>query len=663
MGFLRKRKNKQQTEETGSEILEETVSETEEPDAEEDDFTPAAEDSRPGRDEFRAAAAENAVLAAEERAESADDGAENGAEETQPESEEEDTEDAADGADAEADENADAENTETAADEDTAEDAEEDPGEQTEEQEDIDDFSDIPEGTPYEPEEDAEFGEDDAEDMPVSEKKDRKTLREFGREHKKVFKGIGIGFGALAGLCLCVYVYGCVTIPEDTIFRNVYIEGNDVSGLTREQAVEKLQSASLLGNMKITLTSGGQSFEINGADVGLSARLEDTVDKAMRYGRTGNIFIDGFANTLQLFAKRNIIPNADADEAVLREKLSEFGKQIHGELVEHQLSLGEGVVIATPGHTGFDNNTDTAYEEVKTAMDNEQFDDISVTLSAGPPHAITFEQIDSFTYLDPVDAYYDINGNDIMVIKEVEGRYLDRDEASNLISQVYEGGPEVSIPYYASYAAVTAEELQSKLFNATIASYSTNYGSSTANRCANIARAASKINGTVLAPGAVFSFNDTVGPRSVANGFYTAKEYVDGQTVDGIGGGTCQVSSTLYNAVLYSDLAIVSRTNHMFPVGYCPIGQDATVADSGVDFKFMNSMDYPIKISAVTSGYTVTISIIGTQRDDPRTVKIKNSSTPVGADTSVHSVRYVYNSAGELIRTDDLGGSYYMSHN
>ena len=166
----------------------------------------------------------------------------------------------------------------------------------------------------------------------------------------------------------------------------------------------------------------------------------------------------------------------------------------------------------------------------------------------------------------------------------------------------------------------------------------------------------------MLAPGQVFSFNDTVGPRTVANGFYTAKEYVNGETVDGIGGGTCQVSSTLYNAVLYSDLSIVSRTNHMFPVGYCPNGQDATVADSGVDFKFMNSMDYPIKISAVTSGATITVSIIGTQRDVPRTVKIVNTSKAVGADTSVHSVRYVYDPAGNLISQDDLGNSYYMAH-
>lgn len=658
MGFLRKRKNNRyednkSREAIGEEAVDREVNYVEE----EDDFSPAAVETRPDRSEFRAAAAENAVSAAEkpDAEEAADD---NGAAESTAEAEIDGKPEVFDdSAETDRSEEGTAVSEQSDADMENAEDAAGDEAEEA--YDDIDDFSDGSEELSEEPEEES-VPEEDAVSAPKKDMK--KAFKNFKKKNKKVFKGIGIGFCALAGVCLCVYVYGCLTIPEDTIFRNVYIENNDVGGLTREQAEEKLQSASLLGNTTITLRCGGQSYEINGADVGLSAKLEDTVDKAMRYGRTGNIFIDGFANTLQLFAKRNIIPNANADEAVLREKLSEFGKQIYGELVEHQLSLGEGVVTITPGHTGFDNNTDAAYEEVKTAIGNEQFSDINVTLNAGAPHDVTFEQIDSFTYLDPVDAYYDINGNDIMVIKEVEGRYLDRDEATNLISQVYEGGPEVNVPYYASYAAVTADELQSKLFNATIASYSTSYGTSTANRCANIARAASKINGTILAPGAVFSFNDTVGPRSVANGFYTAKEYVDGQTVDGIGGGTCQVSSTLYNAVLYSDLAIVTRTNHMFPVGYCPIGQDATVADSGVDFKFMNSMDYPIKISAVTSGYTITISIIGTQRDDPRTVKIQNSSTAVGADTSVHSVRYVYNSAGELIRTDDLGNSYYMSH-
>ena len=635
MGFLRKKKNRGQ-EESSEEYAGEEITEAAEDeeidyiDDEEDDFSPARQVKKAERSEFRAAADANAAETIAER-ESADEGSF----EPLNESGEQDI----------------AETENEAAEEEASE---RDSGSGFD---DVDDFGEYSAG--HDETDNEESGDDTAEDdeeLAVPEKKKRRGV------NKKVLKGIGIGAGVVVGACLCVYVYACATVPKDAIMKNVFIEGIDVSGLTREEAVEKLQSAALLDDTKITLRCSSQTFEINGADVGLSARIDETVDKAMRYGKTGNILVDGFANTLQIVSQKEIVPDAEADEAVIREKLVEFGRQIYGERVEHSLEFGDGVVIATPGKTGFDNNTDTAYEEVKAALNNEQFTDIDVTLNAGPPEALTVDRVDGFTYCDPIDAYYSYSGNEVMVIKEVSGRYINRDEVANLVTQVYEGGPKVNIPYYASTAAVTADVLQAKLFNATIASYSTSYGSSNSNRRANIARAASQINGVVLAPGQVFSFNDTVGPRTVANGFYTAKEYVNGETVDGIGGGTCQVSSTLYNAVLYSDLSIVSRTNHMFPVGYCPNGQDATVADSGVDFKFMNSMDYPIKISAVTSGATITVSIIGTQRDVPRTVKIENTSKAVGEDTLVHSVRYVYDPAGNLISSDDLGNSYYMAH-
>ena len=228
--------------------------------------------------------------------------------------------------------------------------------------------------------------------------------------------------------------------------------------------------------------------------------------------------------------------------------------------------------------------------------------------------------------------------------------------------QIYEGGDIVNIPFYSSEPAVKADDLSAKLFNATLGSYATSYGGSSANRAANVANAAGKINDTVLAPGDVFSFNTTVGKRSTANGFYTAPEYANGQTVMGVGGGTCQVSTTLYNAVLYSDLSIVSRLNHMFAVGYAPLGQDATVTDSGIDFKFSNNTDYPIKIVATTSGGRITVSILGTQRDVPHTVKIQNETSQSEGNRTVRSYRLVYDPQGNLIRKDDLGKSYYMAH-
>ncbi len=624
MGFLRKRKNNDIPTPEENEVKDEAVSTV--PEDEEDDFSPISENKTVTREEFKKAAAENLteMLSEEPDTTTVED---NGSEEeagqvTEPETAEPEMTDATE----------------------TSDDTEEDDfvPEESEEAEETNDTA---------PEEDAE---------PV--KVPRKTFKEFCAEHQKAVRNSIITASALAAAFLAVYIYGCCTVPTDRMGRNIYIENINVSDLTYSEALEKVRNSTLLDNQEITLLCQGQTFGINGADVGLTPRIDDTVGKAMRYGKTGNIVIDGFANALQLFFKHTVVPQADVNEEFLRSKLTEFGIQVHGELIEHQLEIGDGVVICTPGHTGFNNDTDTAYNQIISAIEDERFHNISVSLISSPPRTYTAEDIDAFTYCNPIIAWYQYQDNNVNIIPEVPGRYLDIEETTQLVAQLHEGGEVIYIPYYTSTADITAQMLQEKLFNATLASYTTNYGGSTSNRCANVKNAAGRINGKIVAPNEVFSFNETVGKRSVANGFFTATEYVNGESVEGIGGGTCQVSSTLYNAVLYSDLSIVSRTSHMFAVNYCPLGQDATVADSGVDFKFLNNTDYPIKISAVTSGYSITVSIIGTQRDDPRTVKIINSSSKTNGNTSVRSVRQVYNSAGELIRTENLSSSYYMAH-
>lgn len=621
MGFLRKRKNNDiplpkeidiETKDISSEV------------AAEDDFSPIRETQKVTREDFKKAAAENLIESINEQ-----------------------------------------ETSESSSDDET--DADEQVSEETAESEEIsvspeytdeDDF--IPDDTAY-ADEDADDDSIEADEA-VPPKKPRKPFKEIFAEHKKGFITAISAVSVLFVAALAIYIYGCCTIPTDRMGRNIYIENINVSNLTYEEALEKVKTTTLLDNQEITLTGNGQTFKINGAEVGLTPNIEETVDKAMRYGKTNNVFIDGFANALQIFAKHTVAPDANVNEGFVKEKLYQFGVQIHGELIEHKLELGDGIVICTPGHTGFNGNTDIAYNEILSAIENGQFHNIKVTLQSGPPRDLTAQDVDVFTYCNPIIAWFQYVDNNINIIPEVPGRYLNMEETADLVTQVKEGGEVVYIPYYYSIADITAEMLQAKLFNAELGSYTTNYGGSTSNRCANIKNAASKIDGKILAPGEVFSFNDTVGKRSIANGFFTATEYANGAAVQGIGGGTCQVSSTLYNAVLYSDLSIVSRTEHMFAVGYCPLGQDATVADSGVDFKFVNDMDYPIKISATTTGYSITVRIIGTQRDDPRTVKIINTSTKVNADTKVRSVRQVYNSAGELIREEALDSSYYRAH-
>ncbi|MCC8169858.1 MAG: VanW family protein [Oscillospiraceae bacterium] len=479
----------------------------------------------------------------------------------------------------------------------------------------------------------------------------------------KVLKGFLIAIGSIAAIFIIVYAACIVTLPTDTISKGVFIENLDVSGLTYDEALKEIEQTYLFENQQISLGCNGQTFTIEGLDINLTAYPEETAQKAIDFGKTGNKLKDGMTAFILLVNKHEIIPVATVDEEKLKEKLNEFGVQIFGEHSNHYVEiLDDEKTVVWPGSTGYDGNPDTAAAEVSDAVKNESFTNIHVSLASAPPAELTVEDFDLLVYKDPIDAYYTVEDNKVNIVEETNGRYIDKDEAAQLLANVTEGGGPIEIPYYISYPSITSDMLSSKLFSSTLASYSTSFASSTANRASNVARAASLINGKVLAPGEVFSFNDTVGKRTVANGFSTAPEYVGGKTVEGIGGGTCQVSSTLYNAVLYADLTVVSRTNHMFTVSYVPNGQDATVADNGPDFKFSNNTDYPIKISAYTSGGQITFSLIGTAWEPSREVKINNSTSySSNGDTIVRTTRTVYVN-GEVFETETMPSSTYKKH-
>jgi vancomycin resistance protein YoaR len=146
-------------------------------------------------------------------------------------------------------------------------------------------------------------------------------------------------------------------------------------------------------------------------------------------------------------------------------------------------------------------------------------------------------------------------------------------------------GQTVTIRLIYTQTEVTTDALSELLFRDILSERKT-YVAGTSNRKSNVALAASAINGKILNPGETFSYNETVGERTVEKGYKSAGAYVNGEVVEEIGGGICQVSSTLYNCVLYADLEVVERSNHMFIVTYLPLGNDATVNWGTVDFKF-----------------------------------------------------------------------------
>ena len=172
---------------------------------------------------------------------------------------------------------------------------------------------------------------------------------------------------------------------------------------------------------------------------------------------------------------------------------------------------------------------------------------------------------------------------------------------------------------------VTAEQLQKVLFRDVLSTYTTKVGGASGRR-ANVKLTASRITGYILNSGETMKYGPLVTPFTAANGYSTAPGYLHGKTVDMVGGGACQASSTLYAAALYANLEIVQRTNHGFASDYIGLGLDATVAQGGPEFEFRNNTMYPIKVIAeyYTSGGKnyLKVSLLGTKVDDSY-VKIK----------------------------------------
>lgn len=166
-------------------------------------------------------------------------------------------------------------------------------------------------------------------------------------------------------------------------------------------------------------------------------------------------------------------------------------------------------------------------------------------------------------------------------------------------------------------------------FSDVLGSKTTYYNSSVKGRTTNIRLAAEAIDGTVLQPGETFSLNGIVGRRTAAKGYQNAIIFQNGKQVEGLGGGVCQVSSTVYGAVLYADLKVTERSCHQFQVSYTPVSQDAAVYYGSQDFKFVNNTDNPIKIVASAGSGSLSVTIYGTKTSE-KTVTLSSKSSVSG---------------------------------
>lgn len=234
----------------------------------------------------------------------------------------------------------------------------------------------------------------------------------------------------------------------------------------------------------------------------------------------------------------------------------------------------------------------------------------------------------------PKDASYYIEDDKVIVSGGINGRVIDIESLSNeVVEAVKLEKDAVIIPIKETRPSITKEDIEKLGIKEVIGEYKTYFNSGEKNRTTNVKLSAKSIDGVVLKPGEVFSYNKTVGPRTHSRGYKEAFIYVDGKVEEGLGGGICQVSSTLYNTVLYSNLGIVERHQHGLPVSYVPVSRDATVAWGYLDFKFKNTTDHHIYIQSKTKGNQLIIRIFGTKEGEEEVVlyseKIQSVAPPV----------------------------------
>ena len=223
-----------------------------------------------------------------------------------------------------------------------------------------------------------------------------------------------------------------------------------------------------------------------------------------------------------------------------------------------------------------------------------------------------------YTYIkkDPIEIIVDKDGVDFKCTME---------KAKKIIGDGTK--KEYIIPLKITKAKVTVKDLGDKAFPNRLSVFTTRYDASNRNRTTNLEIATKKINGVVLLPGEEVSYNKVLGKRTVEKGYKEAAIFVTDGVADGVGGGICQISSTLYNAALIANLKITDRTNHCFRTSYLEPGRDATVAYGAIDFKFKNNRKYPIKISASVRSGVAKVSIYGIKEENEYTVKIRSYIT------------------------------------
>ena len=474
-------------------------------------------------------------------------------------------------------------------------------------------------------------------------------------------------FGILLAIVilLVTVVYGTFSIMTEkstTIAKGVYIKNIDVSGLTREQAKEKINNyISSVIPEEIKLTHNGFETSLSTSQLSIYFNTDEAVDMAYNIGKTGNIFQKNLTILQTRLSKTTIDPGFSIDMDQLKKDLEDISSKLPDKIIESSCYIDGNKLIITKGKAGKTVKVDDSAKYIKQAINDLKIENNSLELLTedSTPKEIDLDAVYNEIHKEPVNAYYSQNPYVVHPSENGMDFSITLDEAKNMLKEEKD---EYVVPLKVLYPSVTTNMIGTEAFPDLLSEFSTKYAASNKNRTTNLILAAKKINGTVLMPGETFSYNKVVGARTIQAGYKEAPIYVSGRVEDGIGGGICQITTTLYNAVVYAKLDIVERSNHQFVPSYAGPSRDATVVYGAIDFKFKNNRDYPIKIACSVSGGIANFKIWGLKSDNDYEVQI-SSRTTGKTSTAIYSEAYkILKRNGNVVSTTLLSKDTYKRH-
>lgn len=449
------------------------------------------------------------------------------------------------------------------------------------------------------------------------------------------WKKLGIGTAIAAAVALaCALGIPAVTRIMDPyngqIVSDVSVGGVEIGGLTKGEAKKALQAAfgeqfsqktmeinfSEAGTVleKLNIRYPANSLLISPEESHAKLDAAAAVKAAYALGRTD---LDG-SRTMSL------LPYLGLDEAAIRSVADSYAQQlaqlyqdssytIQGtapDVTNYDESTPCQTVTLFRGYPGIEIDADALYNEILEGYNTGSFAvSYQGTVSAKKPVSPDLDGLWEQTRLAPEDPSVDLTN--YQVIPGVHGYEFDLAEARQQFQNLAYGESTLISLHY------TDPEIadEDAYFQDVLGHCETPHGDNE-NRNGNLRKACGMLDGLVLQPGQELSYNEALGPRTKELGWLPAPAYSGTKLVDSPGGGICQVSSTLYLASVYSELTIVERRNHGYPVSYIPLGMDATVSWGFADLKIRNDSPMPVKIQAEESDGYVRISILGTETRD-----------------------------------------------